>query len=64
MLLGLLILFSVFVLWPIGAWLQGLLMGTRAEPWDASTGSADFDRLAKLDILIDGRLDGRFGDEW
>jgi hypothetical protein len=63
MLMGFLILFTVFVLWPLGGWLQDQLFGTITR----RSGSAawhdwdEFDELVELDIATDGRLDGRFG---
>jgi hypothetical protein len=61
---GFLILFCVFVLWPAGSWLQERLLSRPRPP----TGSIDptdddMETLAELDILSDGRFDGRFGPE-
>jgi hypothetical protein len=63
MLIGLLILFTTFVLWPLGSWLQDQLFGTVAR---RSCGAGwhdrdEFDALVELDIATDGRFDGRFG---
>jgi len=65
MLMGFLILFTLFVLWPIGAWLQDLLFGTitRRAGGAEWRDRDEFDALVELDIATDGRLDGRFGKE-
>ncbi len=63
MLIGFLILFTMFVLWPLGAWLQDQLFGTvtRRAAGVGWHGRDEFDTLVELDIATDGRLDGRFG---
>jgi hypothetical protein len=62
MLMGFLILFTVFVLWPMGAWLQDRLFGTitRRSFGGGWHDRDEFDALVELDIATDGRLDGRF----
>jgi hypothetical protein len=62
---GLLILFWVFVLWPLGRWLQDRLLGggpKRLTGPGKCLADDEIDFLARLDILSDGHLDGRFGD--
>jgi hypothetical protein len=63
MLMGFLILFTMFVLWPVGAWLQDQLFGTitRRSVGVGRHDGSELDTLVELDIATDGRLDGRFG---